>query len=237
MATAVAVAGATGFALQAQSNKQLAAEAASLRQENAAVAAVRAENLQLARTAAEVAEMRGDDAALARLNDEAAGLKQRLQQVAQAESKRAALAAPAAEVYDVARLDRAPRPKSQARPQYPFEMKRAGLGAEVVVDFIVDSQGNVQNARAVKADLREPKDVIVLSRVVVESSAGGDQPAAPAPVVSPDEAVKQFGVAAVEAVSQGKFDAGLKGGRAVNTHLQVPVVFALTVDKGAGSKN
>jgi RNA polymerase sigma factor (sigma-70 family) len=235
IASALAVAGATGFALQAQSNKQLAAEAASLRLDNAAIAALRAENLQLARTAAEVAEMRGDDAALARLNDEAAGLKERLQQVAQAESKHAALAAPAAEIYDVARLDQAPRPKSQPRPQYPFEMKRAGLGAEVVVDFVVDSQGNVQNARAVKADLREPKDVIVLSRVVVESSVGGDQPAAPAPAVSPDEAVKQFGVAAVEAVSQWKFDAGLKGGRVVNAHLQVPVVFA--VDKGAGSKH
>ena len=59
------------------------------------------------------------------------------------------------EVFDISKLDQQPQPRFQARPQYPFEMRRAGKSGEVVVDFIVDTNGDVQNAYARKSSQRE----------------------------------------------------------------------------------
>lgn len=96
------------------------------------------------------------------------------------------------EVFDIANLDQTPVPRFQARPQYPFEMRRAGIAGEVVVDFIVDTRGDVHNAYAIRSSQRE------------------------------------FEAAAVQAVSKWKFRPGRKGGRNVNTHMQVPIVFTLS---------
>ena len=95
------------------------------------------------------------------------------------------------EVFDISKLDQQPVARFQARPQYPFEMRRAGIAGEVLVDFIVDSNGDVRNAYAVRSSQRE------------------------------------FEAAAVQAVSKWKFRPGKKGGRSVNTHMQVPIVFTL----------
>ena len=59
------------------------------------------------------------------------------------------------EVFDISKLDQAPVPKFQARPTYPFEMRRAGISGEVQVDFIVDTDGNVRNAFAAHSSQRE----------------------------------------------------------------------------------
>ena len=95
------------------------------------------------------------------------------------------------EVFDLSKLDQQPVAKFQQRPQYPFEMRRAGIAGEVTVDFIVDAHGDVQNAYAIKSSQRE------------------------------------FEAAAVQAVNKWKFKPGRKGGRDVNTHMQVPIVFTL----------
>lgn len=58
-------------------------------------------------------------------------------------------------VFDPSMLDQQPVPQFQARPQYPFEMRRAGIAGEVTVDFIVDPEGNVQNAYALKSSQHE----------------------------------------------------------------------------------
>jgi protein TonB len=58
-------------------------------------------------------------------------------------------------VFDISMLDQTPVAKFQARPQYPFEMRRAGIAGEVVVDFIVDTNGDVQNAFALRSSQRE----------------------------------------------------------------------------------
>lgn len=94
-------------------------------------------------------------------------------------------------VFDLSSLDQRPIARFQPPPQYPFEMRRAGVTGEVVVDFIVDANGDVQNAYAVKSSQRE------------------------------------FEQPAVQAVSKWKFKPGRKGGRNVNTHMQVPIVFNL----------
>lgn len=98
------------------------------------------------------------------------------------------------EVFDISKLDQAPVPKFRAKPQYPFEMRRAGITGEVVVEFIVDSNGDVRNAFSVRSTQRD------------------------------------FEQAAVQAVSKWKFRPGKKGGRSVNTRMQVPIVFTLNDD-------
>jgi protein TonB len=95
------------------------------------------------------------------------------------------------QVFDINQLDQTPQAKFQARPQYPFEMRRAGISGEVIVEFIVDTNGDVRNAFAVRSTQRE------------------------------------FEQAAVQAVSKWKFRPGKKGGRAVPTRMQIPIVFTL----------
>jgi len=224
--SALAVVGATGLVLQAQANAELRREVASLRAENAGIAALRAENQQLARTAVEVADMRSDDAELKRLSDESVALQGRLQKVARAEQARAAAVAPVSgDVYDISKLDQTPRPKFQARPQYPFELWRAGVGGQVLVDFIVDKDGNVQNAQPAKSSLADKAgEVVKLVAFTVAAEGGGPTTGTAA------DATKLLEASAVDAVSQWKFAAGKKGGRDVNTHMQVPIVFTIQED-------
>jgi protein TonB len=64
-------------------------------------------------------------------------------------------------IIDLASLDRAPVARFQARPQYPFEMRRGGISGEVMVEFIVEADGAVRDARAVRSSQREFEDAAV----------------------------------------------------------------------------
>jgi RNA polymerase sigma factor (sigma-70 family) len=152
---ALAVAGASGFFVQANTNAELREEAARLREQNAIVATLQSENLQLARLAVEVDEMRRDDAEFARLQTEADTLRTRLQALARTEKAQQARAKQSGQIFDISMLDQIPVARFQARPQYPFEMRRSQIGGEVVVGFEVDRNGDVQNAAAVRASRRE----------------------------------------------------------------------------------
>ncbi|MEO6873229.1 MAG: TonB family protein [Opitutaceae bacterium] len=59
------------------------------------------------------------------------------------------------EVFDISKLDKIPVAKFQSQPQYPFEMRRAGVTGEVLVDFIVTAEGDVRNAYAAHSTQRE----------------------------------------------------------------------------------
>jgi protein TonB len=59
------------------------------------------------------------------------------------------------EVFDLSNLDQAPVVKFQAKPVYPFELKRARVSGEVMVGFIVNTDGDVVEAYAVRSDVRE----------------------------------------------------------------------------------
>jgi protein TonB len=95
------------------------------------------------------------------------------------------------EIFDVIKVDQMPVVKSRATPVYPFEMRRKKIEGDVVVDFIVTTEGNVVNAFAARS-----------SRVDFEATA-------------------------INAVCKWKFAPGMKNGRPVNTHMQVPIVFSL----------
>ena len=46
-------------------------------------------------------------------------------------------------LFNISELDRAPEPIVQTQPDYPFELKRAGVDGRVRAGFIVDSRGDV----------------------------------------------------------------------------------------------
>jgi RNA polymerase sigma factor (sigma-70 family) len=219
--SAVLAAGAgIGLVLQARSNAQLRDEVAALRQENANAAALRAENEQLQRTVAEVAALHGDDAKLARLSDDAAALKVRLQHLEKAET------APPAAWQTI----KQPRILSNPAPEYPPELRAAGVGGTVLVDFVVDSTGTVRNPAAVAAADgpidNVPANAIRLEKVVVGStspSAAANE--APGSARLTEEQAQLLAEAAVRAVGQWIFDPALMGPRKVNTQVQVPVEF------------
>ncbi len=96
------------------------------------------------------------------------------------------------DLFDLKNLDQQPVPRFQSKPNYPFEMRRAGIEGQVMVGFIVDSRGTVREAYPMSSTHRE------------------------------------FEASAIQAVSKWRFRPGKKGGRAVNTRMQVPIVFSIT---------
>jgi RNA polymerase sigma factor (sigma-70 family) len=142
--TALAVAGTTGFVFQYQANAELRREIQSLRAETHALEAAQGEHRRLAQAATETADLRSDDAELVRLRDETAALRRRLEAQATA-SKVAPPAPPRSEGVQ----DRLPRPSAQPAPLYPPELQQAGISGEVVVGFIVDAKGAVQNVAVI----------------------------------------------------------------------------------------
>ena len=154
IASTVIVAAGTGVALQQQANAQVQREIDALRQENQQIAVLQEENLNLKQTAAEVTTLRMDDTELARLTTEAAALRVRLQAQARAQTANRAQA-PAGPytgpVYDVTELDQVPVARSQVWPIYSTAQRQAGVTAEVTVSFVVDPEGNVRDASAIKS--------------------------------------------------------------------------------------
>ncbi len=54
-------------------------------------------------------------------------------------------------VFDLASLDQKPEARVRIKPVYPFEMRRSGLKGEVVVGFIVDSNGDPREPYIVRS--------------------------------------------------------------------------------------
>ena len=59
-------------------------------------------------------------------------------------------------VFNLKDLDQQPQTRGmQAKPTYPFEMRRAGINGEVIVLFVVDTNGDVRDASVVRSTQRE----------------------------------------------------------------------------------
>lgn len=54
-------------------------------------------------------------------------------------------------IFDLAALDQRPEARVRINPVYPFDMRRSGLRGEVIVGFIVDSDGNVRDPFIVRS--------------------------------------------------------------------------------------
>ena len=101
----------------------------------------------------------GGEALLTKLNAlraENAALSHKV--AAEMDLRRAAVAetgASTSKTGNSSNLDRAPSPVTQIRPIYPPSLRNSGVGGQVLVDFVVDSQGNVQNAYAASSSQKE----------------------------------------------------------------------------------
>lgn len=56
-----------------------------------------------------------------------------------------------AKVFNLDDLDQKPKPILQKAPQYPFDLKHNHISGTVIVGFIVDSEGHVQDAQVIKS--------------------------------------------------------------------------------------
>jgi RNA polymerase sigma factor (sigma-70 family) len=101
-------------------------------------------------------------------------------------------------VFHLNQLDGYPRPKAQTPPQYPGQMRAAGVTGEAVVALVVGADGRVNEVEAISSTHPE------------------------------------FAAAATEAVAKWEFEPGNRAGVAVNTRLQVPIVFSINDTKSAG---
>jgi hypothetical protein len=243
-AATVAVLGGTGILIQADTQAELRAELTRL--QNAPVHAARSlaeaeQSVAVDGTlAAEIADLRRDDGEFARLAAEAERLRAQFSQTGPSASPNAAAQAPNP-TYEPGNLDSLPAPRLQARPVYPFNLRRLGFSGEVLVDFIVDREGNVRDAkpRAAKivtgsgefrrsdltgaAAASPTAEAVKLSEFVV----AGDVHTSPSPTPVDEVMFDELEKAAVAAIGKWKFHAGLKGGTPVNTRLTVPIVFSL----------
>lgn len=59
------------------------------------------------------------------------------------------------DIFDIKNLDQIPVAKFKPRPAYPFDMRRQGIKGEVLLGFIVDSNGDVRDPYIVKSSQRE----------------------------------------------------------------------------------
>ena len=56
------------------------------------------------------------------------------------------------QVFDLKNLDQQPVARLRVQPVYPFDMKRQGVSAEVLVEFVCDSNGDVRDAHVIKSE-------------------------------------------------------------------------------------
>jgi len=54
-------------------------------------------------------------------------------------------------VFDITKIDQAPTVRSHVPPDYPLELRRRGVTGSVVVEFVVDQEGNVVVANATES--------------------------------------------------------------------------------------
>lgn len=58
-------------------------------------------------------------------------------------------------LFNVGDLDQRPEQRVAISPNYPFEMKRAGISGSVTVEFIINTNGDVVQAQVVRSTHRE----------------------------------------------------------------------------------
>ncbi|HTL66882.1 MAG TPA: energy transducer TonB [Lacunisphaera sp.] len=59
------------------------------------------------------------------------------------------------DLFDINNLDQRPQARVQPQPNYPYEMSRAGISGEVVVEFIINTNGDVVQTQVVRSSHRE----------------------------------------------------------------------------------
>jgi RNA polymerase sigma factor (sigma-70 family) len=156
LAGAIVAGGVAGFIAQGNVNTALKEERARVQMEGELLAKAHAEDgRKRAQIAAELSELRKDDVAFARLEVEAEVLKRDLAaNLAARERLRKAASTGANDqaVFNVSEIDEVPKVKSRGvPPKYPKDLRAIGIEGNAVVRFVVDADGVVRNAEAMKS--------------------------------------------------------------------------------------
>ena len=158
LSAAVLLGGAAFVGVQGHSAQMSAEEIAQLNAQNGSIPALESRNKALSAGASQASS----------LADQAAQIGILKGQITDLEAKAAAAAAEARKkiarnskpddgqpVFDISKLDKLPAMLMQRRPEYPPQMRDAGASGEVMVDFVVGSNGAVYDAVAVHSSQRE----------------------------------------------------------------------------------
>jgi TonB family protein len=156
LAGAMVIAIGTGVIVQQQTTARLREEVASLQQTKSGIAPLRAENQRLARAADEVKSLRSDRAELVQLRADVAVAKQKLAAAAKAPAVRNRNTSTNRNGVPDDNLNQGketgmPKVIAQVRPVYPLGLSMDGETGEVTVSFIVDTNGDVQDASVLKS--------------------------------------------------------------------------------------
>jgi protein TonB len=65
------------------------------------------------------------------------------------------------DLFNIGDLDQLPQPIARPKPDYPYEMKRAGIAGVVEVEYIIDSNGNVSQVQVIKSSQREFEEPVI----------------------------------------------------------------------------
>ncbi len=149
LASAVVVTGAGIYAVQEQGNNALRDELAALQSvEPVTVAQTRSEAATAPATQA-LANLQISDEELVRLRDEAVALQQQLQ-AAHAKAQAASLKS-GGDAFSMKELDSPPKALTRKAPTYPAELRAAGIDGSVVVSMVINTKGQVVEARVEKS--------------------------------------------------------------------------------------
>lgn len=149
-ASAVVVTGAGIYAVQEHGNAALRDELAALQSAPAVTATPAHADTAPVASPALPAALPVSDEELVRLRNEAVALQQQLQAAAQARTQAASLKTGGGS-FSMKELDSPPKAVTRKSPSYPAELRQAGIEGSVVVSFVIDASGKVQNAHAVQS--------------------------------------------------------------------------------------
>jgi RNA polymerase sigma factor (sigma-70 family) len=153
--SAVVLAGAGIGYMQEQTNRQLRAglSAESAGVTRAQLAQQRTESRRLEAAAREAAGLQVSEAEWTRLREAAANLQDQLQRDAQQAAQRETAARQRAtrEMVPLEQLDHMPQATNRRAPVYPFALSEAKVSGSVVVEFVIDREGKVMDAKVVRS--------------------------------------------------------------------------------------
>ncbi|MFO1449384.1 MAG: TonB family protein [Opitutaceae bacterium] len=198
------LAGSGGLILQSAAHDQQLAELSALRREVATLSELRITNNELAQSLAEADRLRADDRELSRLREEAAALQRGF--------------------AEQARLDEANARDLETARRQATQFRETVLRARTTA-----SRPDAAD-RLPQATFRVPP---VYPPALEAAGVGGravvsfivDSQGAVRAVLPGQSTHPEFEQAAVDAVKSWVFEAGIKGGRSVNTRMEVPVSF------------
>lgn len=154
LAAAIVVAGGSALWSQRETGSKLQAENSALVQQTEGISQLKIESARIDAEAQRIALLRQEASKLDALRTEEAELRQ-------AQRERAKLAADASGVprqtpdgkpaYSLKQLDQMPVPQLRVQPVYPLDLKKIGVGGDVLVEFTIAPDGTVKDVKILKS--------------------------------------------------------------------------------------